>query len=272
MNSNSIISVKNLFYENQNKTILEDVSFSVGNAEIITVIGPNGAGKTTLIKLILGLLQPTKGAIWRHRSLKIGYMPQKTEINPLLPINVHGLLSLTQKSYGIKLSEIEGALERVTASHLIKQPLKTLSGGEWQRILLARALLRQPSLLVLDEPAQGVDVVGQSEFYQMLANLRQELECAIILISHDLHLVMAATDQVICLNKHICCHGHPEKVISDPIYRKLFDIEMAQRSPQQFSNGIVQKTISPGVAPYVHHHDHSHDHAHNHDCCDHGHD
>lgn len=236
-----LINLEGVTYQHQQKTIVEAIHLKVGFSEIITIIGPNGAGKTTLLKLILGLIQPTAGTIWRSEPLKIGYMPQRIEINPLLPLTVKGLLLLSQPApiHEVSLKE---ALERVRAGYLIKQSLQTLSGGEWQRVLLARALLRQPNVLVLDEPAQGVDIIGQTEFYQLLADLRKDLNCSIILVSHDLHLVMAATDKVICLNRHICCSGHPEMVMNDPHYQQLFGVD-----------------LKPSIVPYIHHHDHRHD-------------
>ena len=233
-----LIRLDGVTYQHQHKTIVEDIHFKVGFSEIVTIIGPNGAGKTTLLKLILGLIQPTKGTVWRSQPLQIGYMPQRIEINPLLPLTVKGLLALSQPT-PILDNDLTEALEQVKGAYLMNQSLQTLSGGEWQRVLLARALLRQPNLLVLDEPAQGVDIIGQTEFYQLLANLRTDLKCSIVLVSHDLHLVMAATDKVICLNRHICCSGHPEMVMNDPHYQQLFGIS--------------------SIAPYIHHHDHRHD-------------
>jgi zinc transport system ATP-binding protein len=240
-----LIKLEDVTYNDKQKAIVQDVSFELNSSEILTIIGPNGAGKTTLLKLILGLLKPLKGKIWRAEHLKIGYMPQKIEINPLLPLTVKGFLALSQ-STAITRNQLEETLRRLGGTHLKNEFLTTLSGGEWQRILLAHALLRQPNLLILDEPAQGVDVVGQIEFYQLLATLRKELECSIILVSHDLHLVMAATDKVICLNGHICCSGHPQVVMNDPRYQQLFGVQ-------------VYKDSLNGVVPYVHHHDHRHD-------------
>lgn len=240
------------FKDSQNfKIILEDISFSVKKNEIVTIIGPNGAGKTSLLKLILGLSLPTSGKIWRKPDMIIGYMPQKIEMNPFLPLTVDRLLQLSQKKH-IAESEIDKILEMIQITSLKNQSLQTLSGGEWQKVLLARALLRQPNLLVLDEPAQGVDVIGQAEFYQLLVTLRNQMNCAIVLVSHDLHLVMAATDHVICLNRHICCSGHPDTVIKDPQYHVLF--------------GKKKKTPTDlGLASYTHHHNHRHDCSDHHD-------
>lgn len=241
----ALIKLEGVAYKDKQKAIVQDINFTLKSAEILTIIGPNGAGKTTLLKLILGLIRPIEGKIWRADHLKIGYMPQKIEINPLLPLTVKGFLELSQP---IKMTEsqLEETLNKIGAVYLKNEFLTTLSGGEWQRILLAHALLRQPNLLILDEPAQGVDVVGQIEFYQLLANLRSELQCSIILVSHDLHLVMAATDKVICLNGHICCSGHPQDVMNDPQYQQLF-------------GGQVYQDNLKGIVPYIHYHDHRHD-------------
>lgn len=239
-----LIHVEAVSYRNSQKNILSDINFNLSPAEIITIIGPNGAGKTSLLKLILGLLVPTLGRITRRPDVCIGYMPQKIEINPLLPLTVEGLLKLSQPQK-ISLHLMETILKQVGIPLLKEQSLSTLSGGEWQRVLLARALLRQPNLLILDEPAQGVDVVGQADFYQLLADLRDRLKCAILLVSHDLHLVMAATDHVICLNGHICCSGHPKMVMNDPHFQSLFS--------------TTSRSGKLSILPYIHHHDHRHD-------------
>ncbi len=243
-NSSPLLSVQGVTYRLFDKVILDNVTFALWPGEIITIIGPNGAGKTTLLKLILGLIKPTAGYIVYQRTLQVGYMPQKIDTNPLLPLTVERFLNLSQPDQ-VSPDFFNQTLHRVGIISLKKQSLKTLSGGEWQRVLLARALLRKPTLLILDEPAQGVDVVGQAEFYQLLSDLRDQLKCAILLVSHDLHLVMASTNHVICLNHHICCSGHPTSVMKDPKYHDLF-----------------ATPITPGkvnILPYVHHHDHRHD-------------
>lgn len=218
------------------KVILEDVSLSLMPGNIMTIIGPNGAGKTTLLKVLLGLIPISRGTLTRKMGLKIGYMPQKLDINPTLPMSVERFLSLATPERASKIQTlIDTCLKEVGAYALKHTQLKVLSGGEMQRVMLARALLITPDLLVLDEPMQGVDVLGQEELYQLIAQIRDNRGCAVLLVSHDLHLVMAASDEVLCLNTHVCCSGHPAKVSADPMYKKLF------------------------VAPYKHEHDHRHD-------------
>lgn len=240
------------------RVIIDNVNFSLEAGEIVTLIGPNGAGKTTLVRCILGLLKPSSGKIKKSRDLRIGYMPQRLNLEKTIPLTVERFLSMTK---GVNSIDIIQALGRVSATHTLERPLQSISGGELQRVLLARALLRKPNLLVLDEPAQGVDVSGQSELYKLISELRDELHCAVLMVSHDLHLVMSGTDRVICMNHHICCSGHPEQVSNDPAYQELFGIEG-----------------SAEFALYAHHHDHDHDvegniiedHTHSHKGCHHG--
>src|SRR5690606_1691590 len=187
--------------------------------EILTIIGPNGAGKSCLLKLILGLYKSSRGELKRASGLTIGYMPQKLSIDPSLPLSVDRFLRLSNPQDG---NAIEQALARVGARSLRNAPVQRLSGGEFQRVLLARALLRHPDLLVLDEPAQGVDVNGQIELYQLITRLRDRYGCGVLMVSHDLHLVMATTNTVVCLNRHVCCSGRPEQVSADPAFIALF--------------------------------------------------
>jgi zinc transport system ATP-binding protein len=221
------------------RVALSDVSLVLGPREILTVIGPNGAGKTTLLRVVLGLQRADAGRIWRRSGLRVGYVPQRFSIDETLPLTVRRFLGLVR---GAK-REASEALAEVGAGHALDLPLQTLSGGELQRVLLARALLREPELLVLDEPAQGVDITGQAELFALIRRLRDRTGCGVLLVSHDLHLVMAATDRVICLNHHVCCSGHPEAVSRDPAYRALFGAAV------------------DGFALYAHHHDHRHDGA-----------
>ncbi len=203
----------------QQREILHQVNVRVCRGEILTVVGPNGAGKTTLLRVALGLLTPQTGSVFMAPGLRIGYMPQRLHLDATFPLTVRRFLSLG----GAKgQPAIETALAEVGATHVLEGSMSNLSGGELQRVLLARALLRDPDLLVLDEPVQGVDVHGQVELYQLLTRIRDQHQCAILMVSHDLHLVMAATDRVICLNRHICCKGTPEVVTADPAYLELF--------------------------------------------------
>lgn len=220
-----------------NNSVLNNINLSLNASEIITVIGPNGAGKSSLVNLVTGLQAPTQGTIVRKKHLRIGYMPQKLTIDPQLPLSTQRFLSLCGKP-----DQLDRAIQRLNIECLLATPVQKLSGGEMQRVLLARALMRNPELLVLDEPAQGVDVSGQAELYHLLGELRNELGCGVMMVSHDLHLVMAQTDQVLCLNKHVCCHGEPESVSQHPEYLHLFGKQAAQ-----------------DIAIYTHNHDHQHD-------------
>ncbi len=221
--------------------ILQNADLTLEAGKIVTLIGPNGAGKTTLVRSVLGLIKIDEGSIHKQPDLRIGYMPQKLHIDASLPLTVARFLALGGKPR-MDLGDI---LSLTGIDKLINMPMQSLSGGETQRVLLARALLRDPQLLVLDEPVQGVDVTGQSALYALINEIRHRRRCGVLLVSHDLHLVMATTDTVICLNQHICCHGHPEQVTNDPAYLALF--------------GAVTGVTSPQVALYTHHHDHQHD-------------
>lgn len=198
--------------------ILEQISLTLLQGEILTIVGPNGAGKSSLIKLVLQLTKGHTGTIWRKAGLRVGYVPQKLHLDPVLPITVARFMSL---SHGRRLT-VAQALMKVGAERLADRAMQALSGGEMQRVLLARALMMQPELLILDEPAQGVDVHGQTELYALIKQLSDELNCGVLMVSHDLHLVMASTHSVICLNQHICCHGEPNDVARHPEFARLF--------------------------------------------------
>jgi len=234
----ALIRLQNLRISFGENTVVSDVSMELKQGQITTLIGPNGAGKTTLVKAVLGLLQADSGTIDKQQGLRIGYMPQKLHIDSTFPLTVERFLKTAAFYSRDKMLQ---ALQDVGADKLLKQSVHSLSGGEMQRVLLARALLQNPQLLVLDEPAQGVDINGQVELYSLIARIRDQHGCAVLMISHDLHLVMAATDQVICLNRHICCSGHPEQVSNDPSYIELFGIPGAEN-----------------LALYSHHHNHQH--------------
>ena len=201
------------------RKILDHIDLQINRNEILTLIGPNGAGKTTLLRVALGLLKPSSGTVWQKPGLRIGYMPQKLLPDQTFPLDVNRFLRLTEKNYRSRIPEVLG---EVGAEHLLASSLASLSGGELQRVLLARALLRDPQLLVLDEPIQGVDVHGQVELFKLITTLRHRRGCSVLLVSHDLHLVMASTERVVCLNGHICCTGNPEMVSKDHRFLELF--------------------------------------------------
>ncbi|WP_296260513.1 MULTISPECIES: zinc ABC transporter ATP-binding protein ZnuC [unclassified Pseudomonas] len=236
--SDALIRLKNVSVTRTGQSVLENIQLSVSCGEIVTLIGPNGAGKTTLVRAVLGLLKPDSGDIWRRPKLRVGYMPQKLQVDVTLPLSVLRFLRLVP---GVDRATALAALAEVGAEKVIDSPLQGISGGEMQRVLLARALLRRPELLVLDEPVQGVDVAGQAELYALITQLRDRHQCGVLMVSHDLHLVMSTTDQVVCLNRHVCCSGHPEQVSTDPAFVELFGQNAAS------------------LAIYHHRHDHAHD-------------
>nr|WP_321461148.1 metal ABC transporter ATP-binding protein [uncultured Cohaesibacter sp.] len=221
------------------KTLLNNVSVSVSENEIVTIIGPNGGGKTTLLKSLLGLMPIASGSVKRKKHLNLGYVPQKLVIDRTLPLTVKRLMQLTG-SY--KTSQIEAALNETGVAHKIGDNIHSLSGGEMQRVLLARAIIRKPELMVLDEPVQGVDYLGEIALYQLIETIRNKYQCGILLVSHDLHMVMRASNRVICLNTHVCCSGQPTDVEQSPDYQRLFG-----------SRGLQT------MAPYGHRHGHFHD-------------
>ena len=226
--------------------VLEGVNFAISNGEIVTVVGPNGSGKSTFIRSLLGVLKPTAGAIEQKPGLRIGYMPQRLAIEPTMPLTVARFLSLPERQSAAAIARV---LDRVGIAGAEAMQMTALSGGQFQRVLLARALLVGPDILILDEPTQGLDAPGIAQFYMLIAQIRQEIGCAILMVSHDLHVVMRASDRVICLNGHICCEGTPGAVVEAPEYKALF------------GHGA-----GAALALYQHDHDHSHDDGHSHDC------
>ncbi len=223
------------------EVVLGHVDLTLARGEIVTIVGPNGSGKTTLLRTVLGAVAPSSGKINKARGLKIGYVPQKLAIDRTLPMTVRRFLDLPKR---VSEAEATKALQRTGSDTLAQRQIAELSGGQLQRVLLARALLGSPDLLLLDEPTQGLDQPGSAEFYTLIAELRDALGCAVLMVSHELHVVMAASDRVVCLNGHVCCHGTPEHVASAPEYRALF--------------GTGTKGA---LALYRHEHDHAHDHA-----------
>jgi len=218
-NAPLLLELRGISSLREGRLLVEKVDLAIGAGQIITLIGPNGAGKTTLLKLALGLLEPSSGEIRRAKGLRIGYMPQKLHLDPSFPLDVRRFLRLAGNC---RPKELRAVMNETGIAHLEQRPVQNLSGGELQRVLLARALLRNPDLLVLDEPAQGVDVHGQTELYRLLGDLRTRRGCSILMVSHDLHLVMAATDLVVCLNHHVCCTGTPENISHNPDFLSLF--------------------------------------------------
>lgn len=235
----NLVTLENVSVSFAQHPVLSDISLALHPGKILTLLGPNGAGKSTLARVALGLITPDSGLVRRDKDLRIGYVPQKLYLDATLPLTVSRFLRLRP---GARRDDILPALRRVQAGHLCAAPMQKLSGGETQRVLLARALLNRPRLLVLDEPAQGVDVNGQVTLYDLIDQLRRELNCGVLMVSHDLHLVMAKTDEVLCLNRHICCSGTPEVVLAHPEFIAMFGAQGAEH-----------------LGIYRHHHNHRHD-------------
>ncbi|WP_038177044.1 zinc ABC transporter ATP-binding protein ZnuC [Vibrio pacinii] len=234
----TLVELNDICVHFDQRKVLDNVSLRLNRGEITTLIGPNGAGKSTLVKVLLGLQRQFSGQVTKTKGLKIGYVPQKLKLNDSLPLNVDRFLQLAGK---YSRQEINDALKLVGAEHLAHSNMHSLSGGETQRVLLSRALLQRPDLLVLDEPAQGVDVQGQIDLYDLIDTIRHRFNCAVFMVSHDLHLVMAKTDDVVCLHHHICCSGAPADIAQHPSYIALFGHNHQQ-----------------SLAFYHHQHDHHH--------------
>ena len=235
----ALVSARGLWLSRDGRDLIAGVDLDVRRGEIVTLIGPNGAGKSTLVKLILGIERPDKGRLSRPASTRIGYVPQRFEIDRAMPMTVSAFLTLGATASRVA---IDAALTEAGVVRTKDQQLASLSGGETQRVLIARALLREPNLLVLDEPASGVDYAGEADLYQLVARLKDSRNLGVLLVSHDLHVVMAKSDRVLCLNGHVCCSGRPEAVAQHSEYVRLFGPEAAS-----------------ALALYHHHHDHRHD-------------
>ncbi|MCJ9669672.1 metal ABC transporter ATP-binding protein [Neorhizobium sp. SHOUNA12A] len=231
-----LVSLANAGIRRDGRWLVRGVDFSIRRGEVVTLIGPNGAGKSTTAKLAIGVLRPDEGTVERLPGLRVGYVPQKLAIDWTMPLSVRRLMRLTGP---LDDTDLLAALASTGISHLIDAEVRHLSGGEFQRALLARAIARKPDLMVLDEPVQGVDFAGESALYDLIRSIRTTTGCGILMISHDLHMVMAGTDTVICLNGHVCCRGTPEVVSQSADYLKLFG-------------------NSRSLAVYSHHHDHTH--------------
>ena len=237
-----LLSTQQLELKFGNSTVLHNIDFSISSGEIVTIVGPNGSGKSSLLKVLIGSLSPSSGAVNRVPDLRIGYVPQRLDLERILPITVRRFFDLPRKVSELQVQQV---CQRIDVSHFLNQAMIELSGGQLQRVLLARAVLNEPDILVLDEATQGLDQQGSANFYQQIESLRNDLGCAVLMVSHELHVVMSASDRVICLNGHVCCEGAPDIVSSKPEYRALFGTG-------------TQGTF----ALYRHVHDHSHE---NHD-------
>lgn len=215
----SLIETRGLNMRFGGHDVLQDVDFTLEKGEIVTIVGPNGSGKTSLLRVLVGALKPTGGTMIRAKNLKIGYVPQKLTLDPTLPLTVRRFLDLPKRN---KAADVREALLRTGVADLMDRQMSQLSGGQAQRVMLARATLGRPDVLMLDEPTQGLDQPGSAAFYTLIEDLRRDIGCAVVMISHELHVVMSASDRVICLNGHICCQGAPEIVSTAPEYRALF--------------------------------------------------
>lgn len=238
----SLVEISGLQVSLGGAAVLHHVDFAIERGEIVTIVGPNGSGKSTLLRTIIGAVAPSAGKVQRARGLRIGYVPQKLHIDPTLPMTVRRFLDLPVR---VGDAEAKAALKEAGVEALTDRQMTRLSGGQFQRVLLARAILSKPDLLILDEATQGLDQPGSAAFYQKIAEVRDHLGCAVLMVSHELHVVMAASDRVVCLNGHVCCQGEPEHVASAPEYRALFGTG-----------------TGGALALYRHEHSHSHDHEH----------
>jgi zinc transport system ATP-binding protein len=238
--TNALISAKNVSVLKNQKSILENIDIQINKKDFITIIGPNGAGKTMLLKCLMGFYKPTSGMIERKEKLKIGYMPQSINVINTMPMTVKGFITVKKKYDDVSLHKV---ITEVNLGEIVNKQLSVLSGGEMQRVLLARSLLNNPDLLILDEPAQNLDISGQLNFYKLIQEIYSNRDISILMISHNLHLVMVSTKKVLCLYKHICCSGAPQQIAKDPEFLSMFGKDMANM-----------------MSIYQHSHDHDHDH------------
>ncbi|PXW69035.1 zinc transport system ATP-binding protein [Loktanella sp. PT4BL] len=240
----SLIDARHIEFSHGGQKVLQGVSLALEPGEIVTIVGPNGSGKSTLLRVLIGALNPQKGSVKRQEGLRIGYVPQKLHIDPTLPITVNRFLNLP---HPVDPDDAKEALRTAGVAGLGTRQMSQLSGGQFQRVMLARAILGKPDILMLDEATQGLDQPGSAAFYRQIEAVRRDIGCAVLMVSHELHVVMSASDRVICLNGHICCEGTPEVVSAAPAYRELFGTG-----------------TGGALALYRHDHDHGHDHDHHH--------
>ncbi len=245
-----LITAQNLTVRYEDVDVLQNIDFNIHAGEIVTIVGPNGSGKSTLLRALIGAINPDSGKVVRKSDLVLGYVPQNLQIDRSLPITVQRFLNLPHRQSADRLSS---ALQAAGVPAIADQQMSQLSGGQFQRVLLARALIQTPDLLVLDEATQGLDQPGSADFYQQIENVRDTLGCAVLMVSHELHVVMSATDRVICLNGHVCCQGTPDVVSSRPEYRALFG-------------------TGTGGALAIYRHEHDHTHGADAESCQHPHD
>lgn len=234
----NIAELKDISLKIANSKIISHISLEIKKGQITTLIGPNGGGKTSIARILLGILQPSSGKVIKDSNLKIGYMPQKLEIEKTIPLSVKDFILLSNKKINFN-QELEELATRLNIKKILNKQIHDLSGGELQKVLFLRSLVGNPQLLVLDEPTQYMDVNATQDFYQIIEEIRNQQKCAILLISHDLYAVMQKTNFVYCINNHICCHGSPESVNQHPEYLSLF----GERNM---------------VGIYQHHHNHKH--------------
>ncbi|RVV97906.1 ATP-binding cassette domain-containing protein [Mesobaculum littorinae] len=235
----ALVETKGLSVRYGGATALDRVDFRIDRGEIVTIVGPNGSGKSTLLRALLGGVRPSAGSICRAPDLRIGYVPQRLVLDPTLPLTVTRFLSLSRR---VTRGAARAALETAGVPGTGSRQMSQLSGGQFQRVMLARAILETPDLLILDEATAGLDQPGSAAFYRRIEEVRAETGCAVLMVSHDLHVVMSASDRVVCLNGHVCCEGAPDVVAEAPVYRALFG-----------------EGTQGALALYRHRHDHRHD-------------
>ncbi|MCE3255593.1 MAG: Zinc transporter, ATP-binding protein ZnuC [Rickettsiaceae bacterium] len=237
----ALVSLKGISLSLNNQKILKNINLELKKGEITTLIGPNGGGKTSIARILIGILKPDSGKVFISKKARIGYMPQKLEIEKTIPLKVIDFLNLNHANPGKAQEEIKKFSKKLNIENILEKSIHEISGGQLQKVSLVRSLINNPDLLVLDEPTQYMDIAAQAEFYQIIEEIRTQKHCAVLIISHDLHIVMQKTNQVICVNHHICCEGSPESINNHPEYLSLF------------GNNKIDN-----IAIYSHHHDHQH--------------